>query len=280
MKKLMSGKVRDVYEITDDKLVLVTTDRISAFDVVLSKPVPNKGKILNAVSLFWFDYTKDIVPNHIISSDPGDMPAFFQTDEFEGRTVLVKRVKILPFEFIVRGYVFGNMWEAYSKGETFCGHQIKGDYKMAERLDAPILTPSTKAHIGHDEYISLKDVEGGIGIELTDRITKVSLELYDACYKYAYERGIILADTKFEFGMGADGKLYLADEIFTPDSSRFWNLADYKVGVSPKSYDKQFVRDWLLENKAGGEMQFDNVPDDILERTSDIYAECLNRLVG
>ena len=280
MKKLMAGKVRDVYEIPGDRLVLVTTDRISAFDVVLSKPVPNKGKILNAVSLFWFDYTKDIISNHVISADPGDMPEFFQTDEFAGRTVLVKRVKILPFEFIVRGYVFGNMWEAYSKNEKFCGHQIKGDYKMAERLAAPILTPSTKAHIGHDEYISLKDVEGSLGAELTDRIASVSLELYDACYKYAYERGIILADTKFEFGLGADAELCLADEIFTPDSSRFWNLADYRVGVSPKSYDKQFVRDWLLENKVGGEMQFDDVPDDILERTSDIYAECLERLVG
>jgi phosphoribosylaminoimidazole-succinocarboxamide synthase len=280
MKKIATGKVRDVYEVSENELVIVTTDRISAFDVVLSKPVAKKGEILNAVSLLWFDYTEDIIPNHIISSDLKDMPEFFQSSEFSGRSVLVKRLEIIPFECIVRGYIFGNMWEAYKKKEGFCGQLIGGEYRLAERLSVPLFTPSTKAHTGHDEYVSYSYMEEEIGEELAERIKDISLKLYKKCYQYAYEKGIIIADTKFEFGLDAQGELYLADEIFTPDSSRFWNLADYQVGVSPKSYDKQFVRDWLLNNKVNGEMQFDNVPDDILEKTSEIYAECLRRLKG
>ena len=280
MEKLISGKVRDVYEVSDDRLVIVTTDRISAFDVILAKPVIGKGKVLNAVSLYWFDFTKNIIQNHIISSDLKDMPAYFQKEEFEGRTVLVKKLKILPFEFVVRGYIFGNMWEAYSRNEDFCGHKISGEYQLAGKLDSPILTPSTKAHIGHDEYVSFEDVANAVGTELAGKITDISLKLYDICNQFAYKKGIIIADTKFEFGLDADGSLYLADEIFTPDSSRFWNLVDYEVGASPKSYDKQFVRDWLLNNKADGEMQFDNVPDEILSKTADIYKECERRLLS
>jgi len=288
MKKLYSGKVREVYDISnetssdisDDRLVIVTTDRISAFDVILSKPVLNKGKVLNAISLFWFDYTKDIVPNHFISSDLKDMPEFFQKDEFEGRTILVKKLKILPFEFIVRGYMFGNMWEAYSKGRDFCGQKIEGNYKQAEKLDIPLFTPSTKAHVGHDEYISIQYLVDKLGPHLTKRIEKISFDLYNTCYDYAYNKDIIIADTKFEFGLDENNDLFLADEIFTPDSSRFWSLSDYQIGTSPKSYDKQFVRDWLLINKKDGEMQFDNVPDEVLIKTSEIYAECLRRLVN
>jgi len=280
MKKLISGKVREVYEVSDDRLVIVTTDRISAFDVILSKPVLNKGKVLNAVSLFWFDFTKDIIPNHIISSDLKDMPDFFQKDEFEGRAVLVKRVKILPFEFIIRGYMFGNMWSAYSKGEEFCGQKIKTGYKLAEKLDAPLFTPSTKAHVGHDEYITVKHVADTIGADLAKKIEKVCFDIYNTCYNYAYRKNIIIADTKFEFGLDEKNNLILADEVLTPDSSRFWDLSGYQVGVSPKSYDKQFVRDWLLNNKKDGEMQFDKVPDDILQKTSEIYAECLKKITG
>jgi phosphoribosylaminoimidazole-succinocarboxamide synthase len=280
MKKLISGKVREVYEVSDDRLVIVTTDRISAFDVILPKPVLNKGKVLNAVSLFWFNYTKDLIPNHIISGDLKDMPEFFQSGEFEGRAVLVKRLKILPFEFIIRGYMFGNMWNAYSKGEEFCGQKIKEGYKLAEKLDAPLFTPSTKAHVGHDEYITVKYVADTIGAELAKKIEKACFELYNACYNYAYKKNIIIADTKFEFGLDANNNLFLADEVFTPDSSRFWDLSDYQVGVSPKSYDKQFVRDWLLNNKINGEMQFDKVPDDVLRKTSEIYAECLKKITG
>jgi len=280
MKKIISGKVREVYDVSDDKLVIVTTDRISAFDVILSKPVANKGKVLNAVSLFWFNYTKDIVPNHFISSDLKDMPEFFQKDEFEGRTILVKKLKILPFEFIVRGYMFGNMWSSYSKGEAFCGQKIKEGYKLAEKLDAPLFTPSTKAHVGHDEYITVQYLADKIGVHLAKRIEKICFELYSTCYDYAHNKKIIIADTKFEFGLDENNDLFLADEILTPDSSRFWSLDDYQVGTSPKSYDKQFVRDWLLNNKKDGEMQFDNVPDDVLSKTSEIYAECLRRLVN
>jgi phosphoribosylaminoimidazole-succinocarboxamide synthase len=278
VKKIISGKVREVYEISDDRLVIVTTDRISAFDAVLSKPVTDKGKVLNAVSLFWFNFTKDITANHIISGRLADMPEFFQKEEFEGRTVMVKRLKILPFEFIVRGYIFGNMWEAYSKTREFCGQKIEGEYKLAEKLAEPMFTPSTKARVGHDEYISFKKVGEAIGYELAEKIKNISLKLYDVCYKYACAKGIIIADTKFEFGLDENGALVLADEIFTPDSSRFWSASDYKVGSSPKSYDKQFVRDWLLNNKANGEMQFDNVPDDVLKRTSEIYKECLRKI--
>jgi phosphoribosylaminoimidazole-succinocarboxamide synthase len=190
----------------------------------------------------------------------------------------VKRLRILPFEFIVRGYMFGNMWGAYSKNQEFCGYKIKSGYKLAEKLDAPLFTPSTKAHTGHDEYVTFKTVEDALGTELAGRILDVSLKLYETCYNCAYSKGIIIADTKFEFGLDEGGHLILADEIFTPDSSRFWSLADYKVGVSPKSYDKQFVRDWLTDNKIGGEMQFDDVPDEILQKTSEIYAECLEKI--
>ena len=278
MKKLISGKVREVYEISDERLVIVTTDRISAFDVILSKPVADKGKVLNAVSLFWFNLTKHIVPNHIISGDIKSMPEYFQKDEFEGRTVLVKKLKILPFEFIVRGYMFGNMWKSYSTNKEFCGQKINEEYKLAEKLAEPLFTPSTKAHIGHDEYISFKTVENEIGTSLAEKVKNVCMKLYDECYNYAYSKGIIIADTKFEFGLDENNELCLADEIFTPDSSRFWSLSDYKPGASPKSYDKQFVRDWLLNNKVGDEMQFDDVPDNILEQTADIYRECLKKI--
>jgi len=284
VKKIISGKVREVYEISDeisnDKLVIVTTDRISAFDVILPKPVAGKGKVLNAISLFWFNFTKGIIPNHIISGDLKDMPEFFQKDEFDGRTVLVKKLKMLPFEFIIRGYIFGNMWQAYSRGEKFCGQKIEGNYKLAEKLASPLFTPSTKAQTGHDEYVSVKYVADAIGAELAGRIEKISLELYNTCYNYAYDKNIIIADTKFEFGLDAHNNLFVADEILTPDSSRFWSLSDYKVGVSPKSYDKQLVRDWLTENKINGEMQFDNVSGDVLRKTSGIYAECLRKITG
>jgi phosphoribosylaminoimidazole-succinocarboxamide synthase len=284
MEKVISGKVREVYdisdEISDDRLVIVTTDRISAFDVILPKPVEGKGKVLNAVSLFWFNFTKDIVPNHIISGNLNDMPEYFQKSEFEGRTVLVKKLKILPFEFIIRGYMFGHMWDAYSKGEEFCGQKITGDYKLAEKLERPLFTPSTKAHVGHDEYISVKYLADSIGEELADRIETVCRTIYENCYNYAYNKNIIIADTKFEFGLDDNGDLFIADEILTPDSSRFWSLSDYTVGVSPKSYDKQLVRDWLTNNKVNGEIQFDKVPDDVLQKTSEIYTECLKKITG
>ncbi|MDR2650082.1 MAG: phosphoribosylaminoimidazolesuccinocarboxamide synthase [Clostridiales bacterium] len=280
MKKIISGKVRDVYEIDDDHLVIVTTDRISAYDVILSKPVKDKGKVLNALSLFWFDYTKDIVRNHVISDKLSDMPEFFRKPEFEARSVLVEKLKILPFEFIIRGYIFGNMWKAYQDGKEFCGSKIEGNYQQAEKLEAPILTPSTKMSEGHDVYVSFDYTANALGKEMAEKINALCLKLYDACYKRAYESGIIIADTKFEFGLDKENNLVLADEIFTPDSSRFWSLTDYEIGISPKSYDKQFIRDWLIGNKINGEIQYDNVPDDIINKTSEIYQECLKKIAG
>jgi len=279
MKKIISGKVREVYEIDDNRLVIVTTDRISAFDVILSKPVKDKGKVLNTVSLFWFDYTKNIVKNHVISDKLEDMPEFFQKPEFEGRTVMVEKLKMLPFEFIVRGYIFGNMWNAYKENKEFCGLKIEGDYQQAQKLNAPILTPSTKATEGHDIYVSFDYVVNALGKETAEKIRNICFKVFDACYNHAYGNGIIIADTKFEFGFDTDGNIVLADEIFTPDSSRFWSLADYKVGMSPKSYDKQFIRDWLTDNQIDGKMQFDNVPDGIINKTAAIYQECLEKIV-
>ncbi len=279
MKKIINGKVREVYEVDESRLVIVTTDRISAFDVILSKPVKSKGIVLNKVSLFWFDRTKNIIKNHILSDKLADMPEFFQRAEFENRTVMVEKLKMLPFEFIVRGYIFGNMWNAYQDNKDFCGIKIEGDYKKAQRLDVPILTPSTKASEGHDIYVSFDVVSNELGKETAEKIKNTCLKLYEECFNHAYKNGIIIADTKFEFGFDKDGNIVLADEIFTPDSSRFWSLADYEIGTSPKSYDKQFLRDWLTDNKVKGEMQFDNVPDDIIDKTAAIYCECLEKIV-
>jgi len=262
-----SGKVRDIYDISRGKLVIVTTDRISAFDIILPKPVTGKGKLLNAISLFWFDLTKDIIPNHVISSDLNDMPEYFQKPEFEGRTLLVKKLRMLPFECIVRGYMFGHMWEKYSKS---------GKYELAQKLDVPVFTPSTKAK--HDEYISFKDMEQKIGAELANKVKDTSLSIYNRCYDYAYRKGVIIADAKFEFGLDENDNLVLADEILTPDSSRFWSLAEYKVGVSPKSYDKQFIRDWLVSNKT--ENKLPDIPDDILDKTAEIYATLLAKITS
>lgn len=279
MKKIIQGKVREVYEISDKELVVVTTDRLSAFDVILPTPVPEKGIVLNKLSSFWFNLTKDIVPNHMISEDLKDMPAEFQKPEFEGRTILVKKLKMLPYEFIIRGYVFGSMWKAYKAGEPFCGHKIEGDYKLAQKLEKPILTPSTKSSEGHDVNISIEEMKTDVGEALAEQIEDVCLKLFDRCCTYAGEKGIIIADTKLEFGLDENGSLVLADEVFTPDSSRFWDAADYEVGVSPKSFDKQFARDWLIENKLDGVTPPPELPAEIVEKTRDKYMECMKRIV-
>jgi phosphoribosylaminoimidazole-succinocarboxamide synthase len=279
MKPVFSGKVRDIYDVSDGRVVIVTTDRISAFDVVLPTEIPGKGIVLNKISNFWFGRTRGVVSNHIISTDTRDMPEFFRDERFRDRAVLAEKLDILPFEFVVRGYIIGSMWAAYAEGKPFCGHKITGEYKLAEKLEAPILTPSTKAELGaHDEYIGIEDVRARLGAKLTDKIADISLRLYSECGEYALSRGIIIADTKFEFGLDKNGELVLADEIFTPDSSRFWRLDEYKTGVSPSSYDKQLLRDWLKNNKKDGEYQFGSVPREVLDKTAQIYGECLRRL--
>ncbi|MBQ4015644.1 MAG: phosphoribosylaminoimidazolesuccinocarboxamide synthase [Treponema sp.] len=280
MKKIISGKVREVYDLEDGRMVIVTTDRISAFDVILPVDIPGKGKVLNAVSEKWFDLTKDICKNHLISSDTKDMPAEFQKPEFEGRTMLVKKLKMVPYEVIVRGYMFGSMYEAYKKGEPFLGHSFDKEYQEAEKLAEPICTPSTKAKEGHDINVTLDYMKKELGEELGSKIEKAALAIYKKCYDYANERGIIIADTKFEFGLDENGELILADEVLTPDSSRFWNKDAYKVGTSPASYDKQFVRDWLKANNLAGDPNIKEIPAEIVKKTADLYAECQKRICG
>ena len=280
MKKIISGKVREVFDLEDGRMVIVTTDRLSAFDVILPTLIPGKGRVLNALSAFWFGYTTDIVRNHLISADLRDMPAEFQKDEYEGRTMLVRKLRMIPYEVIVRGYMFGSMYDALKSGNLPEGVRFDRDYDLAERLDAPIVTPSTKAQEGHDVNVSLAYMRNDIGGDLADKIERAALAIYNKAYEHAYKNGIIIADTKFEFGLDEDGALVLADEVLTPDSSRFWNLAEYKVGTSPASYDKQFVRDWLKANNLAGDPNITSVPADVVEKTADIYRECERKICG
>ncbi|MGP1369147.1 MAG: phosphoribosylaminoimidazolesuccinocarboxamide synthase [Treponema sp.] len=280
MKKVISGKVREVYDLEDGRMVIVTTDRISAFDVILPTMITDKGKVLNALSDFWFNFTGDIVKNHMISSNLKDMPIEFQKPEYEDRTILVKKLKMIPYEVIVRGYMFGSMYDAYKKGEPFLGHKFDKEYALAEKLAEPIVTPSTKATEGHDINVTLDYMKKDLGDELGSKIEKAALAVYKKCYEHAYKNGIIIADTKFEFGLDENGELILADEVLTPDSSRFWNLAEYKEGKSPASYDKQFIRDWLKENQLDGDPNIKSIPTDIAEKTASLYRECRKKICG
>jgi phosphoribosylaminoimidazole-succinocarboxamide synthase len=280
MKPFIHGKVRDVYDIGDDRLIIVTTDRISAFDVVLPVDIRNKGIVLNKISLFWFNYTKSIIENHFLSDNLQDMPDFFQKEYYYERTILVKKLKIIPYEFVVRGYMFGNLWNAYQDGKNPYKDKINKNYKLAEKLEEPILTPAIKNQTGHDEYVDMDYVLSALGKPITDKIENICLALYEKCFNYAFQKGIIIADTKFEFGLDNNGNLVLADEIFTPDSSRFWNLSEYKTGISPGSYDKQYLRDWLLNNKVNNIMQFDKIPGDVIEKTENIYQECMAKIIN
>lgn len=282
MKNIISGKVREVYEVDEKSLAIVTTDRISAFDVILGSEIPGKGIALNKISNFWFDLTKDILPNHILSTSVEDFPEELKRNQtfYENRTVLVKKLKMLPYEFIVRGYMFGSMWSAYQKGEEFCGQKITGEYRLAEALAEPIVTPSIKATEGHDVYISIEELQKDLGEELANQLCEASLNLYKRCYAYAKERGVILADTKFEFGFDENGVLTVGDEMFTPDSSRFWDADAYQVGESPKSYDKQFVRDWLTAEGKNGVSPAPELPAEVILNTARIYRECYHKLTG
>lgn len=282
MKKIISGKVREVYETDGGELVLVTTDRISAFDVILDSTIPNKGKALNQIALYWFDYTKDIVPNHIITDDVSKMPEMFASDKekYQGRTIMTKKLKMLPYEFIVRGYMFGSMWEEYKKTKAYCGQPIEGEYQLAEKLAQPMVTPSVKNSEGHDENITLDRLRDEIGKEEADKIADICIKIYNKCYEDAQKKGLIIADTKFEFGYDENGVLTIGDEIMTPDSSRFWAAEDYKTGVSPRSYDKQFVRDWLIEKKLNGVSPAPKLPEDIVENTAKLYKECFTKITG
>lgn len=280
MKKIISGKVREVYDLEDGRLVIVTTDRISAFDVILPTLIPGKGRALNALSNFWFGFTKDIVPNHLISSDQKDMPSEFQGEEFTGRTMLVKKLKMIPYEVIVRGYMFGSMYEAFKKGEKFLGRDFGRSYALAEKLDECVVTPSTKAAQGHDVNVTLEQMKSDIGEELGSAIESAATAVFKKCGERAERSGLIIADTKFEFGLDENGMLTLGDEVLTPDSSRFWDARAYKKGESPKSFDKQFIRDWLKAGHLDGRADVKEIPAGIVQKTAELYRECQRRICG
>lgn len=279
MKKISSGKVREIYEVDEKSLLIVVSDRISAFDVILPNEVPDKGKILNMISEFWFDYTKDIIKNHVISTNIADFPVECQNDQYKNRSMLVKKLKMVPIECIVRGYITGSGWKSYKENGTVCGIKLPEGLQESQKLDEPIFTPSTKAAEGHDENISFEKTCEIIGIDLAQKIKNASIEIYKKCAEYALSRGIIIADTKFEFGLDENGNLVLGDEVLTPDSSRFWPLDEYTVGKSQKSFDKQYLRDWLKANSWDANNPTP-IPADVIDVTRNKYIEAYERLTG
>ena len=279
MKKISSGKVREIYEIEEDKLLLVVSDRISAFDYILPSLVPNKGKILNQISKFWFDFIQDIIPNHVISIDSKDFPKEFQTEEFEGRSMLVKKLKMVPVECIVRGYITGSGWKSYQENGTVCGITLPKGLQESEKLPEPIFTPTTKAAEGHDENISFDEVCQLVGKDLAEQLRTKTIEIYSKCAKYALTKWVIIADSKFVFGIDENGTLVIGDEVLTPDSSRFWPASDYQVGRGQKSFDKQYMRDWIKSTGYDPESGMP-IPDDVIDVTVNKYKEAYNRLTG
>ncbi|MGB5473900.1 MAG: phosphoribosylaminoimidazolesuccinocarboxamide synthase [Gammaproteobacteria bacterium] len=279
---LMRGKVRDVYAVGDDRLLIVTTDRLSAFDVVMPDPVPGKGAVLTAVSNFWFAFTRDIVSNHLVDLPLAEvLPDPQERAQVEGRAIVVRRLAALPVEAIVRGYLIGSGWKDYQAGGTVCGIPLPPGLRLADRLPEPIFTPSTKADAGaHDINIDFARTRELLGAELAEQLREVSLKIYTACAAYALERGIIIADTKFEFGVDGQGGLVLIDEVLTPDSSRFWPADSYRPGTSPASFDKQFVRDYLETLDWDKTAPGPHLPAGILEKTATKYREAQQRLTG
>jgi phosphoribosylaminoimidazole-succinocarboxamide synthase len=280
LEKLHEGKVRDIYAAGPDALLIVTTDRLSAFDVVLPDPIPGKGHVLNEISNFWFARSRHIVPNHLTERPVAELvrdPA--ERSMLEGRSVIVRRLKTLPLEAVVRGYLIGSGWKDYQKTGSVCGISLPRGLPLAARLPAPLFTPATKAAAGaHDENISFAEVERLIGAALAARVRDAAIALYEFAAAHALSRGIIIADTKFEFGVDASGALTLIDEALTPDSSRFWPADTYRVGVSPPSFDKQFVRDYLETLDWNKKSPGPKLPAQIIARTSEKYREALARL--
>lgn len=280
-KPVKEGKVREIYDI-GDSLILVASDRISAFDVILKNLIVGKGAVLTKMSKFWFDLTKDVVPNHMLSVDTKDMPEFFQNENFEGRSMMCKKLTMLPVECIVRGYITGSGWSSYQKTGEVCGIKLEAGLKESQKLSEPIYTPSTKAEIGnHDENISFEQsidvIERdfpGHGREYAEKIKDCTIALYKKCADYALERGIIIADTKFEFGVDENGNIVIGDEMLTPDSSRFWPAEGYEAGKSQPSFDKQFVRDWLKANPDSDYL----LPQDVIDKTISKYQEAFDKL--
>jgi len=275
------GKVRDIYEI-DGKYLLVSSDRISAFDVIMNEGIPSKGRILTEISKFWFELIKDEVENHLLATEVEDYPEVLHKykDELDGRSMLVKKAKLIPIECIVRGYISGSGWKEYQKSGTICGIELREGLVESEKLDKPIFTPSTKAEIGlHDENISEEKAIEIVGEETYNSIKEISLRIYKKAYDYAYSKGIILADTKMEFGF-YEGNIILIDEVLTPDSSRFWPLNDFEKGRAQASFDKQYVRDYLLSIDFNKQPPAPTLPEDVIENTSKKYKQALFELTG
>jgi phosphoribosylaminoimidazole-succinocarboxamide synthase len=280
------GKVRDIYAVGTDRLLMVATDRLSAFDVVMSEPIPGKGETLTRMALFWFGKLGHIVPNHLTGEDPESVVAPHEREQVRGRSMLVKRLQPLPVEAVVRGYLAGSGWKEYRERQAVCGVPLPAGLTNASKLPSPIFTPATKAEMGsHDENISFERMAEMVGTELAAKVREVSIRLYTEAAEYALARGIIIADTKFEFGLDADGVLTLMDEALTPDSSRFWPVEGYAEGTNPPSFDKQYVRDWLENVKIDGKHWDKTVPAPRLsakavEGTTSKYLEALKKIIG
>ena len=282
LKRIHQGKVRDIYAIDDKTMLLISTDRLSAFDVILPTGIANKGAMLTQMANFWFEKLKDIIPNHLTDIAPETVVNnAADIAQLGSRAVVVKRLKALPIEAIVRGYLVGSGWKEYKEKGTVCGISLPANLQLAQKLPAPLFTPSSKAAVGeHDENISLKECADLIGADMAEKVAKVAIELYTAATEYALTRGIIIADTKFEFGLDEVGVLHVMDEVLTPDSSRFWPLASYAVGSNPPSFDKQYVRDWLESIHWNKAPPAPALPDDIAQRTSEKYMEAFELLTG
>jgi phosphoribosylaminoimidazole-succinocarboxamide synthase len=276
------GKVRDIYAVGDDKLLIVQTDRLSAFDVILPTPIPGKGRVLTELSLFWFDKLRHIVPNHLTGIAPESVVAAGERDQIAGRAMVVRRLKPLLLEAVVRGYIIGSGWKDYQETGAVCGIRLPPNMEQAQKLPQPIFTPASKAPAGqHDENITFDDAVKAVGGHaLAERVREISVRLYTEAADYAATRGIIIADTKFEFGTDENGELVLIDEALTPDSSRFWPASEYRTGVSPPSFDKQFVRDWLETQPWNKKAPAPALPADVLGQTSAKYREALRLLKG
>lgn len=281
LKFLHRGKVRDLYAVGDDKLLVIQTDRLSAFDVILPDPIPGKGQVLTAMSNFWFERLAHVIPHHLTGIAPETVVAPGERDQVAGRAMVVKRLKPLLFEAVVRGYVIGSGWSDYQKAGAICGIRLPAGLKQAEKLPQPIFTPASKAPAGqHDENITYAEVEGIVGATLAAQVRDIAIRLYTEAADYARGKGIIIADTKFEFGTDDNGRLYLIDEALTPDSSRFWPADQYRIGISPPSFDKQFVRDWLETQPWNKQHPAPRLPSDVLAKTSEKYREALRLLTG
>ena len=269
------GKVRDTYQLDGQRLLMVSTDRISAFDYVLPTAIPDRGRVLTQLSAFWFEKTRDVVPNHLLATSYDGL-----TPDVEGRCMVVKRATRIDFECVVRGYLAGSAWAEYRASGTMAGEPLPEGLRESEKLPEPLFTPATKADAGHDENVTFERMRSEVGAELADRLKDVSMRLYDEAARHAQQKGLILADTKFEFGL-IDGELVLIDEALTPDSSRYWDAKTYEVGTSPESFDKQFVRDWLT-NRSGWDRDSlpPPLPDDVVEQTRERYLAAFERLTG